>query len=304
MIFISLASYRDPELLQTIKSAHDNADNPDALVFGVYSQVAEGEHPDLSGYNVREVVVPYQEAQGAGYARSQVQKLYQDEEWYLQVDAHTLFEPHWDTRLIDWHEQLPTPYGIISGWAAPYSYQNNEIVYTHEDGAWVWEPHTTVARSYRSTWIGGRVSMTSPYAMMHVLLAGFIFAPGKFVEDVPYDPRIPFWGEEFMLSVRAYSAGYEFYSINEIILRHNYQRHGTIRAWDDLPDWEVWTQESLKVQRDILCLRDKTEYGIKNVDIPFYFEYMEMIGKKDLPYRAERIWRNSLRSSVASAKSR
>ena len=97
MIFVSLASYRDPELLQTVKSAYDNADKPDEIVFGIYSQVAEGEHPDLSAYPTREVVVPYTEAKGAGYARAEVQKLYQDEEWFLQVDAHTLFEPHWDT---------------------------------------------------------------------------------------------------------------------------------------------------------------------------------------------------------------
>jgi hypothetical protein len=37
-IFISIASYRDPDLMNTINSAIDNADNPDEIVFGVVIQ--------------------------------------------------------------------------------------------------------------------------------------------------------------------------------------------------------------------------------------------------------------------------
>lgn len=296
MIFVSIASFRDPELFQTVKSCFDNADNPDEVVVGIYSQVAEGEHPDLSAFNVREVVVPYTEAQGAGYARAQVQKLFQDEEYYMQVDSHTLFEPHWDTRLIHWEDYLPTHQPLISGWAAPYSYENGQVVHRHEDGAWQWEPHTTRANSYKNTWIGARVPIDTEYAEMQVLLAGFIFVKGSWVRDVPYDPRIPFWGEEFLLSVRSYAAGYEMFAVNEILVRHNYQRHGTVRAWDDVPDWDERTKQAMKVQRDVLCLREPQPYGIKNEDIPFYFDYLVKIDKRELAWRAERIYLQSLKA--------
>lgn len=83
-IFISLASYREPELQQTIESALAMADNPEALHFGVYSQVAEGEHPDLSHIdNLKEEVVPYTEAKGPGYARAHPVWITFDGEWIL-----------------------------------------------------------------------------------------------------------------------------------------------------------------------------------------------------------------------------
>ena len=47
-IFISIASYRDPELVRTITSAIDNASNPDQLYFGVVLQEFDKFAPDLS----------------------------------------------------------------------------------------------------------------------------------------------------------------------------------------------------------------------------------------------------------------
>ena len=41
-IFISIASYRDPELIPTIENCIKNADNPEHLVFGISRQY----HPD------------------------------------------------------------------------------------------------------------------------------------------------------------------------------------------------------------------------------------------------------------------
>ncbi len=40
-IFISIASYRDPELERTIRSALENAENPQDLHFGVMLQEFE-----------------------------------------------------------------------------------------------------------------------------------------------------------------------------------------------------------------------------------------------------------------------
>lgn len=297
MIFISLASYRDPELLQTITSACEMADDPSSLVFGVYSQVAEGEHPDLSGFNVREVVVPYTDAQGAGYARSEVQKLYRDEEYFLQIDAHTLFEPHWDTRLVTWHKNLSRycEQTIISGWCAPYTYEEGLIVNGHETESWQWEPHTTKCRSFRQTWIGSREPMNMPFGFMEVLLGGFIFASGEFVKDVPYDPRMAWWGEEFNLTVRARCAGYNIYAINESLLRHNYVRHGNKRVWDDNPRWDQLTLASIKAQRDLLTLKDESPYRIDESNYVFYFEYLHEIDKRYIPGKAERLYRNALK---------
>ena len=47
-IFVSIASYRDPELVRTIKSAIDNASRPNEIYFGLVIQDFDKEIPDLS----------------------------------------------------------------------------------------------------------------------------------------------------------------------------------------------------------------------------------------------------------------
>jgi glycosyltransferase involved in cell wall biosynthesis len=101
-IFISIASYRDPELQWTIKSAIDNATNPENLFFGVVYQGLESEMPDLSYVkNLSVIKIHPKEARGAGYARSRAMELYSDENYFLQIDSHTRFAQGWDLIAID-----------------------------------------------------------------------------------------------------------------------------------------------------------------------------------------------------------
>jgi len=41
------------------------------------------------------------------------------------------------------------------------------------------------------------------------LAAGFLFAPGCFVQEVPYDPELYFMGEKSAMTVRAFTHGYD-----------------------------------------------------------------------------------------------
>ncbi len=76
-IFISIASYRDPELERTIHSALDNAANPQDLHFGVFLQEFERFAPDLSWVpNLTLNTIHPKMARGAGYARAQIVSMY------------------------------------------------------------------------------------------------------------------------------------------------------------------------------------------------------------------------------------
>ena len=67
-IFVSIASYRDTELIPTIKSLLSNADNPDQIHLGVVSQ--DMEHPDLSFVeNISYTKMYFKYSRGVGYAR-------------------------------------------------------------------------------------------------------------------------------------------------------------------------------------------------------------------------------------------
>jgi len=104
-IFIQIASYRDPQLIPTIKDCIDNAKYPDRLFFGVCCQY----HPDdgfddlkeyemVKNFNVAYVL--YHETKGACWARNKLQEFYNNETYTLQIDSHMRFEKDWDEELI------------------------------------------------------------------------------------------------------------------------------------------------------------------------------------------------------------
>ena len=89
-IFIQIASYRDPQLIPTIKSAIENAKNPKNLRFGIARQFhPDDKFDDLSEYSkdrrFRILDIPHNESQGACWARNLIQQLYKKEEYTLQL---------------------------------------------------------------------------------------------------------------------------------------------------------------------------------------------------------------------------
>ena len=96
-IFIQIASYRDPELEPTIKNCLENSKNPENLVFGICRQYhPEDKFDELLEYRkdkrFKIVDVLYTETKGACWARNQIQQLFNNEEYTLQLDSHMRFE--------------------------------------------------------------------------------------------------------------------------------------------------------------------------------------------------------------------
>ena len=80
-IFISIASYRDPELLPTIKDCLSNAKNPKDLVFSIAWQHSQEDTWDtLEEYKddprFKVIDINYAESKGACWARSAIQQNY------------------------------------------------------------------------------------------------------------------------------------------------------------------------------------------------------------------------------------
>ena len=103
-IFISIASYRDSELIPTIEDCLAKAKNPRNLVFAISRQF----HPDdgfdnLDKYKKRKsfkiIETNYKDSLGVCHARHHLQKLYDGEEYYLQLDSHHRFDQNWDEKL-------------------------------------------------------------------------------------------------------------------------------------------------------------------------------------------------------------
>jgi hypothetical protein len=240
-IFVQIASYRDPELVFTVKHCLERAKNPENLVFAICWQHDENENIDelfqvVTPEQLKIIDINYKNSRGVCWARSQLNNLYDGEDFTLQIDSHTRFVQDWDAKILEMWCELRDPKGILTTYPPEYEpgQEENEWkknphiihVYNIKDGHTEQRPKTPIDISTRQT----------PYRAIHVA-AGFIFGPGKFIKDVPYDPEFYFSGEETALAVRLFTNGYNIYHPHQIIIYHYYGRKTQPKHWTDNADW-------------------------------------------------------------------
>ena len=273
-IFISIASYVDPELERTIHSAIDNADNPQDLHFGIFLQEFEKNEPDLSWVpNLTIKKVHPKMARGAGYARAQIMPMYNGQDYFLQIDSHTIFEPGWDALCINQYKKAQqianNPKIILSSFPLPFFVEQNKQISFIKNSK-IQLPYPTKQKpklTKRNEWTAERVLLSdkrNPEESTTVL-AGFIFATGDLVQEVPYDPEISFFGEELCFAVRAWTRGWDIYSPCVVIVYHFYMREGYSKIWKDKnlrnASWKDIEASSKQKQQRILCGLEIGIYG-------------------------------------------
>lgn len=270
-IFVQLAAYREHDLMNTINSLIETADDPQRFTFGICLQWGpEQEHlltywDDKPEYRVH--TMHYSEAKGLGLARNITNSLWRGERWTLQIDSHMRFLPHWDTQMLkEWNqvrEICDKP--VITTYVPPFT-----------PGQPLPEARPSLMSQYEFSY--DKLLMSMPWFVpewkslafpirARTISAHFLFCEGKFIDEVPYDPEIYFGGyvEEATLSSRAWTHGWDFYSPYVCYLYHEYTRVGRPKVWEDIP------QESLN--RDVLA-RNKTRqlHGQENhgIDLGVY----------------------------------
>lgn len=252
--FINIASYRDPELWQTVESIQSKARYPERLKIVICWQYDKDLEPlevlgysiqtlaPIAGLEVRQLLggkskillicVPYQQARGVGWARAIAEQLYSNETWYLQLDAHSQASSCWDIRLEHAFDALldESTKPIISGYPAGYTYQaSGQLEYQDKANQVVFNKFTEQGLPTLTAKV-----LTSLQPIRSSFLAGgFIFTRGEFVTEVGNDKNIFFEGEEICLSLRACSWGYDVFHHPDIFFWHNYHRKDQPRIWKD-----------------------------------------------------------------------
>jgi hypothetical protein len=298
-IFISIASYRDPELVRTIRSAIDNAARPNELFFSIVIQDLEQDIPDLSWVkNLTLTIMHPRDARGAGFARSKAMLGYRNQDYYLQVDSHTIFEKNWDVMCID---QLKKAQDIAKNDKIILSHfppafhveSNNKISFVTKDKdkpPYATKQVPTLNR--RNEWTAKRVELSDRNRSMpessSTILAGFVFTLGGIVNEVPYDPDISFFGEEICFAMRAWTRGWDIYSPCVTIVHHFYHRGNYKKIWKDRNirklSWKDIETASKEKQMRVLCGIEKGTFGagnyrhLKAYEKLIGFDFKEMYG--------------------------
>jgi hypothetical protein len=244
-IFIQIASYRDPQLIPTIKSALENAKKPNNLVFGIARQYhPDDKFDDLSEYKsderFRVLDILYTESKGACWARNQIQQVYNKETYTLQIDSHMRFAPNWDVEMIKMVKDLQKKgykKPLLTGYVSSFDPDNDPNGRTQEpwrmtfdrfipEGAVFFLPET----------IPGWQNLTEPVTA-RFYSAHFCFTLGKFAKEVQHDPEFYFHGEEISIAARAYTHGYDLFHPHKVLIWHEYTRKGRVKQWDDDSQW-------------------------------------------------------------------
>ena len=236
-IFVSIASYLDPMLLFTLNDALAKAARPELLRIGVIDQHVEDQRAAIAALpharQVRYVHLHPQDTLGVCWARSIGFSLYDGEDFVLQVDSHTLFEPGWDEQLRALHRQLlaRSKKPIVSTYPYRFDMVDGQPQYTPSAGhtALVLRPHPEKGLAPDDAvlrFMARHLFTREPVMGCHVS-AGFLFAAGVFIEELPYDPWLYFHGEEQSLAVRAFTRGWDIFHPLTTPVYHLYKTEGT-----------------------------------------------------------------------------
>jgi len=273
-IFIQIASYRDPQLLPTIKSILENAKYPKNLRFGICRQYhpedgfdSLDEYKDDNRFRVIDVL--YSESKGVCWARNQVQQLYKNEKYTLQIDSHMRFEKNWDDVLIKMLKGLQKDgYNkpLLTGYVSSFDPDNDPEGRVTEPWRMVFDrfiPEGAVF--FLPEVIPDWKKLKSPVPA-RFYSAHFCFTLGEFSKEVQHDPEFYFHGEEISIAVRAYTHGYDLFHPHRVMIWHEYTRKNRTKQWDDDKDWVNKNNRAHLKNRKLFSIDDEVfnpnDFGI------------------------------------------
>lgn len=252
-IFISIASYRDKQLIPTIEDCIKKAKNPENLVFAIGWQHEDDENLDdyINRSNFRILSYHSSQSKGVNWMRYKLQQLWDGEDYYFQLDSHHRFIKNWDVELIDMYKKFKYKKSIITTYGTVFNPEENtfsedfqKIAPKHFFGQGIFYiPHylpKDLKRPVRARFISGH----------------FIFTHGRFCKDVQYDPYLYFHGEETNLSVRSFTKGYNIYHPHKNIQWHEYIRNDKTKHWDEHSSWSDHEKKTVKRIEQLLRQED------------------------------------------------
>lgn len=254
-IFISIASYRDPDLENTVRSAYYNSDHKDRLFFSIVSQADGYEHPNLSFIpksQIRYLKYHFTESKGACWAR-EIASRDINHDYYLQIDSHSRFIDGWDTT-------------VIKNYVDCKNYWNSPIAFTmhpkgfkrnHETGeenfygfgekpmrgAMGWKDEDTMPQPF---WYECDYFKYGYEA--YFLCANSLFCESSVIKEIPYDKELYFIGEEPTLALRFYTRGVKLINPSFHYMWHayndNYDSDKRSLHWEDNSEWTAMNRGS------------------------------------------------------------
>jgi [Skp1-protein]-hydroxyproline N-acetylglucosaminyltransferase len=201
--------------------------------------------PDYEQYckngQIRVLYMHHIDGQGPSMARYYASKLWGGENFFMQIDSHLRFAHEWDAKYItDAELTLNYPKSVLS--AYPPGFEQVRFIPKHmnvdfskiDNETVIESPGCRLCRCGTPKGVNPiiHITQTKSYegnvkrpAQTPFLGAGLVFAHGDFLKDIPFDPYLPwtFMGEEILLSMRAWTHGWNIYAPRKNLIIHQYR---------------------------------------------------------------------------------
>lgn len=296
-IFIQIVSYRDPELNATVNDCLNKAKHPDRLKFGICIQRNPADNWDnldnfIHDTRFKIIDVNYKDSRGCCWARSNVQMLYDNEDYTLQLDSHHRFIQDWDEILINMLEELKkiSDKPILTGYVPSYDPNDDTKL---KMTPWMMEPYKSSENGivlFRPREFRKDEKLLAHSPIKSKFYSGhFMFTIGQHCTEVKYDPLLYFTGEEMTMGARSYTHGYDMFHPHIPVIWHEYTRAGRIKHWDDfksktdvqIPFYEFDAISKKRIKAIFSCSKDSnTDLGIYGLgttrSLKEYCDYSEV----------------------------
>lgn len=254
-IYIQIASYRDPDLVNTISDLVKNSSGKHKLRVGVIDQYCEEDNfydieKDFKKLKSKHSTLDYEkinyrDTKGVCWVRHLLNKKYKREKYTLQLDSHHRFIKDWDLVLIKMLKDLEKEgykKPLLTTYCPAFIQQTGEK-FSHATQMDFDRFTPEGALFFKSGLVPNWEEKTLPVPSRFIS-GHMIFVDGKFCKEVLYDPYYLFHGEEINLTVRAYTHGYDLFHPHRPVVYHEYSRsHRPRKCWDDDP---LWGQQNSK----------------------------------------------------------
>ena len=245
-IYVSVASYRDPQCGPTVESIYARAKYPERVRVAVVAQRTTDdaictfparpcrEDPSQGLCKYKHLIDVYEMDAKLGvgpvFARHLGHRLYRGEYFAMQVDSHVRFVQDWDEDLVvQWKSAnnemavLTTYLSDLSGSIDPVTHKSQHSgrpIMCKSD----FEGHGKLKHIRHGQQPEGPAGIHGQPTLHPFWAAGFSFARGHFVVQVPYDQYLPmvFQGEEISMGLRGFTYGYDYYAMERSVCFHMY----------------------------------------------------------------------------------
>jgi hypothetical protein len=255
-IYISTCGVNEDDIGLTVNTAYENARFPSRIYFGIIDQRTDGKFADTSHYrNVKKVNISYEFPLGLGLGRLNALMLHENQDYCLQIDAHTIFEKNWDVNLLREYSKLQSMYGdvAISQRTKWFERDANGVIIFHDTNG----DRLAIDETSKEYGMQGNSAGTLGVGYIeHYLASGhFVFSRMEFFNQLLPDPRIAFYGEEHILALRACTRGWRIFSIDDNFFYHLGKQSEPDNR--NASDWKKIFTESLTDQKPFVNFDDK-----------------------------------------------